>query len=99
MKSKAEIINSLKNNSDILHEYHINRIGIFGSYATGQATENSDIDLLVDFSETLTLPQYVHLTDSITSCLTIKADVVPIKGIKPYLKDKILNEVEWIEGL
>ncbi len=99
MRTKKEIIDSLKSNPKLLREYHVRRIGIFGSYVTGNATDRSDVDILVDFSDAITLPQHVHLADSLSELLAVKADVVPLKGIKPYLKDRILNEVEWVEGL
>lgn len=99
MKTQKEIIDSLKKNSQLLHDYHVRRIGIFGSYAKGSAADGSDIDILVDFSEAITLPQYVHLSDTLTELLATKADIVPLKGIKPYLKDRILSEVVWVEGL
>ena len=99
MLTKNEIKRKLKDNSNILKNYHVSRIGIFGSFVNGSAVENSDVDLLVDFSDTISLFQYVHLSDSITSFLNQKVDLVTVDGIKPLIKNKILNEVEWIEGL
>ncbi len=86
-------------NSEILKGYNVGRIGIFGSFVNGNATEQSDIDLLVDFSDTISLFEYVHLSDSITNFLNRKVDLVEISGIKPIIKKKIMNEVEWVEGL
>jgi len=99
MLTKNDIKKKIQRNSDILKNYHINRIGIFGSYVKGTPSENSDIDLLVDFSETITLLQYAHLTDSMRNILNSRVDIVTLNGVKPYLKDSIMNEVEWIEGL
>lgn len=99
MLTKNEIKQILKNNSDILKKYHVSKIGIFGSYVNGNATENSDVDLLVDFSDTISLFQYVHLSDSITGFLHRNVDLVELNGIKPQIKSKIMEQVEWIEGL
>ncbi len=99
MLNKTEIKKRIKENTDILKSYHVNRIGIFGSFVNGSPTKNSDIDLLVDFSETITLLQYVHLSDSITSILNSKVDIITVDGVKPYMKDNIMKEVEWIEGI
>ncbi|HPI91419.1 MAG TPA: nucleotidyltransferase family protein [Spirochaetota bacterium] len=99
MLTKNDIKKKIQKNSGILKNYHVNRIGIFGSYAKGTPSENSDIDLLVDFSETITLFQYVHLADSMRNILNSGVDIVTLNGVKPYLKDSIMNEVEWIEGL
>ncbi len=99
MLTKEEIKNKLRQNVNILKEYNVNRIGIFGSYVKGNFTEESDIDILLGFSNTISLLQYVHLSDSITSFLNHDVDVITIEGIKPLLKDSILREVEWVEGL
>ena len=47
----------------------------------------------------ITLFQYVNLVDSIASFLNHKVDLVTVNGIKPLIKEQIMNEVEWIEGL
>lgn len=99
MLTKNEIKNRIRNNSDILHKYHVNRIGIFGSYVKEMQKPESDIDLVVDFSDSVTLFQYVHLADSITSFLNQKVDLVTVDGIKPMIKEKVLKEVEWVEGV
>jgi hypothetical protein len=38
-----------RNLTKIKQQYHINQLGIFGSYIRGEATENSDLDILVEF--------------------------------------------------
>lgn len=99
MLTKNKIKAKLIQNSGLLKKYHVSRIGIFGSYANGKPSGKSDIDILVDFSDTIDLFSYVNLSDSISELLKKKVDLVSVNGIKPYIKDRILNEVEWIEGL
>jgi len=99
MLTKNEIKNRIKQNANVLLEYHVNRIGIFGSYVRDMQKPESDVDLVVDFSDSVTLFQYVHLADSITSFLDHNVDLVTIDGIKPIIREKILKEVEWVEGL
>lgn len=99
MLTKNEIKNRIKRNADVLREYHVNKIGIFGSYVHETQKPESDIDLVVDFSDSVTLFQYVHLADSITGFLDQKVDLVTVDGIKPMIKEKVLKEVEWVEGV
>jgi hypothetical protein len=47
--------------SDILRKYKVNKLSVFGSYATGKARKRSDVDLLVDFEETIDLFDFIHL--------------------------------------
>ncbi len=60
--TKDDIKKILLENTDILKKCKVNKLGIFGSYATGKARKGSDVDLLVDFDETIDLFEYVHLS-------------------------------------
>jgi len=99
MMTKMDIKNTLLKNRGVLKKFKVNKIGIFGSYVSGKVRKKSDIDLLVEFKETIDLFDFVHLVDEIQRLLKKKVDLATPETIKPYIKTKILNEVEWIEGL
>ncbi len=99
MLKKNEIKESLSKLADVFYSYHVSRVGLFGSFVHDRAGEESDIDLLIDFTEPIDLFAYVNLIDTLSHSMCRKIDVVTINGIKPALKEKILNEVEWIEGI
>ncbi len=60
--------------------YHIRSLAIFGSYASGNATEESDIDILVDFDKPIGL-EIVDLKDELETILGISVDLVPKNGL------------------
>jgi hypothetical protein len=97
--TKEDIKKVLIKNKSLLKRYKVNKIGIFGSCVTGKMKKKSDVDLLVDFDEMIDLFDYVHLSDEIQQMLKTKVDLSTPDAIKPYIKPKILREVEWIEGL
>jgi predicted nucleotidyltransferase len=97
--TKEAIKRVLLKNKGLLKRYKVNKIGIFGSHATGKMKKGSDVDLLVDFDETIDLFDFFHLSDEIQQMLKTKVDLSTPDAIKPYIKPKILREVEWIEGL
>jgi predicted nucleotidyltransferase len=97
--TKEDIKRVLLNNKKILKKYKVNKIGIFGSFATGRTKKKSDVDLLVEFDDMIDLFDFVHLSDEIKQILKSKVDLVTPDTIKPYIKPRILKEVEWIEGL
>ena len=99
MMTKMDIKKTLLKNRGVLKKFKVNKIGIFGSYVSGKVRKKSDIDLLVEFKETIDLFDFVHLVDEIQRLLKKKVDLATPETIKPYIKTKILNEVEWIEGL
>jgi len=97
--TKEDIKKVLIRNKRILKKYKVNKIGIFGSFATGKTKKKSDVDLLVEFEDMIDLFDFVHLNDEIQQILKNRVDLVTADTIKPYIKPKILKEVEWIEGL
>jgi len=97
--TKEDIKKVLIRNKRILKKYKVNKIGIFGSFSTGKTKKKSDVDLLVEFEDMIDLFDFVHLNDEIQQILKNRVDLVTPDTIKPYIKQKILKEVEWIEGL
>jgi len=48
--SKKEILDSLNESQDIISAFGVKSIGLFGSFVKDSASDNSDVDLLVDFN-------------------------------------------------
>ena len=96
---KEEIKKALVANRKILRKYKVSKIGIFGSYAKDKAKKKSDVDLLVEFEEVIDLFDFFHLTDEVEKVLKTKVDLATPDAIKPYIRPRIMKEVEWIEGL
>lgn len=92
-----EITSKLKQAKPYLEEnFHVNEIGFFGSFARGDADENSDIDILVGFSK---IPgwDFFALEDYLENLLGKKIDLVTKAAIRKQLKTRILQEVKYIE--
>ncbi|HXB95599.1 MAG TPA: nucleotidyltransferase family protein [Puia sp.] len=74
-------------------KYPISRMGVFGSYARGEATEHSDLDIAVELSGPMGL-NFVAMANEIEDLFGIKVDVVPKRSIKstylPYVEKDIL---------
>ena len=82
----------------ILGKYAIKRASIFGSYARQEARKDSDIDILVEFSSTISLLKFVTIQLELEDILGKKVDLVEISTIKPQLKANILKEQIPIYG-
>ena len=76
--------------------YHVARLEVFGSYVRGEATPQSDVDILVTFSRTPTLFDLVELREYLTQALGVRVDVVPRTWLKPRLRERILAEAQAI---
>lgn len=77
--------------------FHIIKIGIFGSYASGEQTVDSDLDLLVEFEEnTQNLYELkMQLREFFRVELGIEIDICREKYIKPRVREMILQEVVY----
>jgi predicted nucleotidyltransferase len=82
----------------VLRKYAIKRASLFGSFADGTATADSDIDLLVELAEPMGLLQFIHIKHELEDLLGRKVDLVEFKAIKPSLKNRILHSAIPIYG-
>jgi hypothetical protein len=81
---------------EVCRQNDVAKIGVFGSFARGEATEQSDIDLLVYFSKRKSLLALVALERQLTAALGRKVDLLTEAAISPYLRSRILGEVQVI---
>lgn len=84
-------LHNLKN--DVRQLYKAELKGIFGSFATGKAHEDSDIDLLVDFAEGATLLDLTGLGNFLEEKLHRKVDIVTPAALRKELRTQILGEL------
>jgi len=82
----------------ILEANGVKRSSLFGSVARGDARDDSDIDILVEFKSQKSLFDLVGLQHEIEDKLGRKADVITYNSIHPLLKDYIYNDEIKIYG-
>ena len=96
MSDLEDIEKVLRKHKNYLKEnFSVKKIGIFGSYTRGEETSKSDVDILVEFSEPLGW-EFFDLKDFLEEILSKKVDLVTENGIRPQMKEKILNEVIYV---
>jgi predicted nucleotidyltransferase len=81
---------------EICRRNDVSKIGVFGSMARGEANDQSDIDLVVEFSGRKSLLAMVALERQLTSALGRKVDLLTEAAISPYLRERILDELQVI---
>jgi len=75
-------------------EYAVKNIGLFGSFSTGYADENSDIDLLVELREPIGW-RFLTLEIYLEDLFGRKIDLVTPNALKKQIRDGILEEVVY----
>lgn len=82
--------------SALKDKYHINTLGIFGSYVRNEQAGDSDLDILVDFTATISLFEFIDMEEELSEILGVKVDLVSRNALKPHIGKHILNEVQLI---
>lgn len=77
---------------ELVHHHHAKNLRVFGSVARGEAREDSDIDLLVEFLPDATLLDQVALSDALAKVLNRKVDVVSERALNQHLRERVLRE-------
>ena len=81
----------------ILEPFLPNRIGIFGSVARGEATQTSDLDILVDFNSRISLFDLIDLEEKLSDALHCKVDLVTERSLHPSIKQFIDKDIVFID--
>ena len=96
MSVRDQILDTLrKQHVELERRYPIRRLALFGSWARGDAREDSDVDVLVDVDPSIGL-KFVQLADELERALGRHADVVSRRAIKPEYWERI--ELDLIDA-
>lgn len=95
MSNKAQILLLLKHKIGDLSQFGVSNIGLFGSYARGEQTKDSDIDILIDFiPEKETFDNYIKVCEFLETLFQgNKIDIVTKNGLSQHIGPQILKEV------
>lgn len=96
MKQISDLKNIIKQHKlELERDYKVKSLAIFGSYARGEQTGESDIDILVEFKEPVGL-LFVHLADYLQEILGLPVDLVTPDAIKPNRKKYVMENVLYV---
>lgn len=77
-------------------EYGLSSLGVFGSFARGQAQEESDVDIVFETSEP-NLFRTSRMKQELEELLARRVDVVRLRErMNPRLKRRILQEARYV---
>lgn len=74
------------------------KVAIFGSYIHDQEEPDSDIDVLVNFSETKSLLDLARIERELSEKIGIKIDLLTENSLSPYIKDSIQDDKKEVYG-
>lgn len=84
-------------NSDKVKEFGVNKIGLFGSYVRNEFKQDSNVDFIVEFIPgKKNYKNFIHLAYFLEDLFNIKADLLTLNSLSPFLKPYILKEIEYV---
>lgn len=93
MSEKERILQQLSTlKAQLAPHYHITSLALFGSTVRGESTQNSDVDVLVDFSQMPDLLTFIELEEKLKNALGKNVDLVPKRKLRAELSQTILKE-------
>ena len=77
-------------------KYHIKQMGVFGSVVRDEQTEESDVDILVEFDSPIGFFDFVRLEKQLSETLDKKVDLVSKKALKAAIREEVLKETIYV---
>jgi len=95
--TKADIFRILQEHGEQIKVLGVHRLGVFGSFACGEQTEQSDVDILVQFAPNKkSFDNFIQLAFLLEELLHRRVELVTFESVSPYLRPYILREVEYV---
>ncbi|MDD9953731.1 MAG: nucleotidyltransferase domain-containing protein [Candidatus Woesearchaeota archaeon] len=95
MLTHKEIIAKIEENKEKIKSFGVTQLILFGSHATGEATEQSDLDFLVEFKKDRGLfDDYIELLQLLEALFGKKIDLVKTHLVREELREDILGGVQ-----
>ena len=97
LKSREEVLTLIEQNRDTIRKHGVRRLGLFGSCVQNEATAESDLDFVVEFSDK-TFDAYMDLKSFLETRFRCRVDLVTVSSIKPRLLPIIQRDAVYASG-
>jgi len=97
-RDTEQILKIVEANREKLKGFGVRRLCLFGSAVRSEASEESDLDFLVEL-EIKTFDNYMDLKEFLEELFGCKVDLVMKDALKPRLREPILKETIYVQGL
>lgn len=92
-KTREDVIKIIQQNQANLAELKVKRLGIFGSFARGDQTAKSDVDLLVEFSDSVGYFHFFEVQSFLAKILGRNVDLATKRALRPEYQEEVEKEL------
>ncbi|MGA1410090.1 MAG: nucleotidyltransferase family protein [Prochlorotrichaceae cyanobacterium] len=90
--NRQVILSQLADQRDVLRNFGVLSLALFGSVARNEATSNSDLDFLVEFEGSTTFDRYMDLKFFLEDFFNKPVDLVTKRSLKPQIAQIVIAE-------
>jgi predicted nucleotidyltransferase len=95
--TKQDLLDTLFQHSVSIKAYGVNSLGVFGSFSKGTNTDQSDVDLFIDFDPAKkSFDNFMDLSFFLEDILGRKVEIVTPQSLSKFIGPHILNEVQHV---
>ena len=91
------ILAFLESHRDELRAMGVQRIGLFGSYARGEQSPDSDMDFLLTLDD-WTWRRWCAVWNFLEDAFGMKVDLIPERDLREELRPYVMEDVRYAEG-
>jgi uncharacterized protein len=96
IERKVDLFALLAKHQEQLKEFGVKRWGVFGSFARGEQSNRSDVDILVEFEPgKKSFDNFMHLAFFLEEQIGRRVELVTPESLSPHIGPHILREVEY----
>src|SRR5438132_5478734 len=93
MSARDEILRALRiESAGLRRRWPIRSLAVFGSVARGEEGPGSDLDILVEFDEPVSLSDFLALEDRLSALTGRRVELVCRTALKPFIGRQVLRE-------
>lgn len=98
VRTKKDVFSIIEQNQRNIKSFGVKKLGLFGSFVRGEQSDDSDIDLMVEFEQgKKTFDNFMHLSFLLEDILKHRVELVTLESLSPYLRPHIIKEVEYVD--
>ena len=90
--NRQDLIKCLTQDRDVLKQYNVKSLSVFGSVAREEEKDTSDVDILISFNRSPGLFAFMDLKNHLEDMLGVPVDLVTQQALHPHLRDRIIKE-------
>jgi predicted nucleotidyltransferase len=94
--NKQTVLSTIQEHRETLNKLGVQSLALFGSVARDKATEDSDLDFLVEFEAEITFDLYMDLKFFLEDLFDKKVDLVIKNDLKPQIRENVITQAIYV---